>query len=70
MPLLIKSVWGAVRDAEIALADAETPAERCSAIHAMASIAGTYAKLLQIGEYEARLTHLEMQLEAMRLSHE
>ena len=45
----------AVRDAETALESAETAQERCAAIHAMAAIANSYAKLLQAGEYEARL---------------
>jgi hypothetical protein len=45
---LIKAVWCTIRDAELSLVDATTVAERCSAVHAMASIAGVYVKLLQI----------------------
>ena len=60
---LLRAVWGAVRDGEIALAEAATGPERTSAIHAMAAIAGAYAKLLQVGEYEARLARLEQLME-------
>jgi hypothetical protein len=56
---LVKAVWQAIRDCETALESAETNEERCRSIHAMAAIANSYVKLLQIGEYEARLTAIE-----------
>jgi hypothetical protein len=64
LPALTKAVWQTVRDAETALEQASTVAERCTAIHAMAAIANSYSKLLQIGEYEDRLKTLEAQLAA------
>ena len=63
---LMKAVWQAVGDAEQALEQAETNDARCKAIHAMSAIATTYTKMLQVGEYEARLALIEKALEEMR----
>lgn len=60
---LVRAVWCTLRDAELSLVEATTVAERCSAVHAMASIAGVYVKLIQVGEYEARLARLEQFME-------
>jgi HD superfamily phosphodiesterase len=61
---LCKALWQGIRDAETALEQATTVAERCSAVHALAAIGNSYAKVLQIGEYEARLAALEAQVAA------
>jgi hypothetical protein len=63
---LMRATWRGVNDAEATLDMAVTVAERCSAIHALSAIAITYTKILQVGEYEARLA----QLEAMVAKHE
>jgi hypothetical protein len=63
---LMRATWRGINDAEAALDMAVTVAEKCSAIHALSAIAITYTKMLQIGEYEARLA----QIEAMVAKHE
>jgi len=66
---LTKAVWQAIRDAETALESAKTNDERCRAIHAMAAIANSYSKVLQLGEYEGRLAALEKGLEEIKNGH-
>jgi HD superfamily phosphodiesterase len=61
---LCKALWQGIRDAEMALEMATTVAEKCAAVHSLAAIGNTYAKVLQIGEYEARLAALEAQVAA------
>jgi hypothetical protein len=62
------TIWNAINDVEHALNQAQTGEEICRAARAMSACILTYAKLLQTGELEARMAHLEMQLEALRLS--
>lgn len=63
---LTKAVWQGIRDCELAAEMAETVAEKCQVVHAMAAIANTYARLLQYGEYEGRIVYLERSLEGLR----
>ena len=63
---LMVEVWLAIEKAVESLDLAVTGPERCSAIHAISSIATTYTKMLQVGEYEARLALVEQQLEELR----
>ena len=65
MQALMAKAWGAIRDAEIALEMAGTVAEKCSAVHAMSSIATIYTKMIQVGEHEARLALVYNRLEEL-----
>jgi hypothetical protein len=56
---LLKILWSAIRDAEQLLYAAEDPELRLRCVHALSQSAGQYAKLLEIGELEARLAALE-----------
>ncbi len=56
---LQRKVWTALLHAEDCLEQAEEPELRLKAIHALSQCAGQYAKLLEVGELEARLAELE-----------
>lgn len=57
--LLKRKLWVALLHAEDVLDEAIEPDLRLKAMHALSQCAGQYAKLLQIGELEARLAALE-----------
>jgi hypothetical protein len=61
LPALLKKLWGAVLHAETVMETAEDAELRLKAIHALSQCSGQYAKLLEIGELEARLAALEAQ---------
>jgi hypothetical protein len=69
LPKLMRALWETIRDIEEALETAETSEETCRAAHSMAACANAYAKLIQIGEFEGRLTALEKALEEVRQTH-
>lgn len=52
-------LWTAVRDAERLLYEAEDPDFRLRCIHAISQAAGQYVRLLESGEFDARLKALE-----------
>jgi hypothetical protein len=56
---LLKVLWTAIRDAEHLLYSADDPEFRLRCVHALSQAAGQYAKLLEIGEFEARLVQIE-----------
>jgi hypothetical protein len=56
---LTKALWQAIRDIERALETAVDHSELVSAAHALAACANAYSRLLQMGDYEARLAALE-----------
>lgn len=59
---LQRKVWTALLHAEDVLEDAAEPELRLKAIHALSQCAGQYAKLLEVGELEARLSELEVKV--------
>ncbi len=59
LPALQRKVWTALLHAEDVLEEAAESELRLKAIHALSQCAGQYAKLLEIGEIEARLQSLE-----------
>jgi hypothetical protein len=59
LPQLTAILWKALLEAESVLQAAEEPALRLRAVHALSQCAGQYAKLLEIGELEARIQALE-----------
>jgi hypothetical protein len=54
-------MWGALREAEDVLTQApdDNPELRLKAVHAIIQAGSSYAKLLEVGELEARLKVLE-----------
>ena len=54
-------VWNALCEAEAVLLAAEDAELTLKAVHAVSQCAGQYAKLLEIGELEARVQALEAQ---------
>ena len=56
---LLKVLWTAIHDAEHLLYAAEDAGLRLRCIHAISQASGQYARLLETGELEARLTALE-----------
>jgi hypothetical protein len=63
LPALQRMVWIALLHAQDVLEQAEESELRLKAIHALSQCAGQYAKLLEIGELEARVQALEQQRE-------
>lgn len=59
MPELQVILWYALKRAQYCLDTATDPDAITRASHAVSQIAGQYAKLLEIGELEARLSALE-----------
>ena len=66
LPKLKRALWETIRDLEEVLETATTSEETCRAAHAMAACGNAYTKLVQIGEYEARLSLIEQRLEELR----
>jgi hypothetical protein len=64
LPDLQRKLWLALLHAEDILEHAGAPEVRLRAVHAVSQCAGQYAKLLEIGELEARLTALEQRIGA------
>jgi hypothetical protein len=62
LPALQRKLWRALLHAEDVLEQAEAPELRLRAVHAVSQCAGQYAKLLEVGELEARLAALEEQM--------
>ena len=58
---LVRVLWSALLDAEAVLRSTEgdNPELCLKAVHAVSQCAGQYAKLLEIGEFEARIAALE-----------
>ena len=58
---LLKVVWSALLEAEAVLmtTEGDNPELCLKAVHAVSQCAGQYAKLLEIGEFEARLAAME-----------
>ena len=63
LPALQRKLWIALLHAEDVLDQAEEAELRLKAIHALSQCAGQYAKLLEVGEIEARLKMLEEQVQ-------
>jgi hypothetical protein len=57
-----RKLWGAVLHAEEVMERAVEDEVRLRAIHALSQACGQYAKLLEVGELEARLAALEGQV--------
>ncbi len=67
LPALQRKLWGAILHAEEVLEQAcqdGEPELRLKAVHALSQCAGQYAKLLEVGEIEARLAALEARQQA------
>jgi hypothetical protein len=62
---LLAEAWTGVEAAAAGLAQAVTTQEIGAMVHALASMAGTYGRLLQVGEHEARLSVVEQRLEEL-----
>ena len=56
---VMRLLWRALKTAEDILDEAEEPELTLRAIHAISQASGQYAKLLEIGELEARIAALE-----------
>jgi hypothetical protein len=59
---LQRKLWGAICEADDLIILAEADELRLKAIHALVQAGMAYAKVLEIGEHEARLAALEQQL--------
>ncbi len=59
---LQRKLWVALLHAEDVLEQAEQAELRLKAVHALSQCAGQYAKLLEIGELEARMAEVEARL--------
>jgi|TARA_B100000315_G_C14054608_1_gene353440 hypothetical protein len=62
LPALQRKLWGAILHAENTLEAAameKDPELTLKAVHALSQCAGQYAKLLEVGELEARVFSLE-----------
>jgi|GEM_PF-2601587 len=53
-----EKLWAALQTAEDLLRE-DDPALKLKAIHALSQVAGTYARVYEVGELEARLAALE-----------
>jgi hypothetical protein len=56
---LQRLLWRALKTAEAILDEAAEPDMQLRAVHAISQASGQYAKLLEIGELEARIAALE-----------
>ncbi len=64
---LRRTLWQAIYQAEQMLLDADSdPATILKCVHAISQAAGSYAKVVEVGELEARLSELEKSLETRR----
>jgi hypothetical protein len=59
---LQRKLWAAICEADDMIVGADADELRLKAIHALVQAGMAYAKILEIGEYEARLAALEQQL--------
>jgi len=61
---LLKMLWQALLEAEAVLetASEDNPELKLKAVHAISQCGGQYAKLLEVGELEARLAAVEAAL--------
>jgi len=61
LPALLRVVWAALLEADAVLQSThgDNPELCLKAVHAVSQCAGQYAKLLEIGELEARIAALE-----------
>jgi hypothetical protein len=59
LPALTRVLWRAVLEAQEILEAATEPELKLKAIHALSQCAGQYSKLLEVGEFEARLAAVE-----------
>jgi len=60
---VLKVLWTAVREAERLLYQSEDPEFTLRCVHALSQACGQYSKLLEIGEFEARLAAVEAELQ-------
>ncbi len=63
---LQRKLWGAILHAEEVLEGASRDQDReltLKAVHALSQCCGQYSKLLEVGEFEARLGALEQQIQ-------
>jgi hypothetical protein len=56
---LQRVLWRALLEAEEILANADEPELTLRAVHAISQASGQYVKLLETGEFEARLAAIE-----------
>jgi len=64
---LRSTLWQALYQAEQVLLDADSDTVTVlKCVHAISQAAGTYAKVVEVGEMEARLSELERGLETRR----
>jgi hypothetical protein len=56
---LTRVLWRAILEAEAILAHADDAELTLRAVHAISQASGQYAKLIEVGEFEARLKVLE-----------
>jgi hypothetical protein len=61
-------LWRALCEAEAVLDTSEDPELTLKAVHAISQCAGQYAKLLEIGELEARVQALEQQMKGEQVA--
>ena len=62
-----RELWRAILCAKDVLLDPSTdPATTLKAVHAITSASTAYAKLIEVGELEARLAELEMHIERQK----
>jgi len=61
LPALLRVVWAALLEADAVLqsTQGDNPELCLKAVHAVSQCAGQYAKLLEVGELEARIAALE-----------
>ena len=59
---VLKVLTTAIREAERLLYEADDPELTLRCVHALSQAAGQYVKLLEVGEYEARLASIEATL--------
>jgi len=63
MSTLRKVLWQALIEAERVLLEAEDDEMTLKAVHAISQASGQYSRLLEIGEFEARLAQVEAMLQ-------
>ncbi len=63
LPALRRKLWVALLHVEDVLEQSQEPELRLKAIHAFSQCAGQYAKLIEVGELEARLVALEARVQ-------
>ena len=61
---VMRLLWRALKTAEVILDEADADEMKLRAVHAISQASGQYAKLLEIGELEARLQALEARMQS------